>query len=177
MTPAEETPSSVVARLLDETLKNGELDRRLRSLTGRWPQLLDLGDLRELVLARAWERRDQFRGSSSSEFLAWLRRFAWSIAVDLWRDKERRARLIDRVGELLPMFGASVEDQIETQDLFSWLIAGLTERERKVLILKYYENMSLEAVAQVMNTTCPAISQLHYRAILKLRERMKKAGA
>ena len=174
MTPAQETPSSVVTRLLEETLLNGALDRQLELLAKRWQHLLDVGELRQLVLARAWERRDQFRGSSSAEFLGWLRRLAWTIAVDLWRDQARHTRLMERVANLLPKIGPSVEDRIELRDYVNWLMAGLTDRERKVLALRYYESMSVEEVADAMSTTCQAITQLHYRAIVKLRERIKR---
>ncbi|HEY1599481.1 MAG TPA: sigma-70 family RNA polymerase sigma factor [Pirellulales bacterium] len=176
MTNSDEARRVMWARLLEETRDSGELDRQLRRIVARWPQLLDAGDLRELALSRAWERRDQFRGTTAAEFLAWLRRLAWSIALDRWRAQKRRARLLQQFAGLTPHIRSRVEDRVETRDLIDWLLAGLTDRERKLLMLKYYANMSFAEIAQAFDTTPSAVSQLHYRAILKLRERTNERG-
>ena len=172
MTRADDPSGVKVARLLHETGDSGQLERELRRIVVRWPQLPDVGDLPDLALARAWERREQFRGNTAAEFLAWLRRLAWSIALDQWRDQKRRVRLLDRFARLLPSVNPSAEDRIETRDLVDWLLAGLTDRERTVLTQKYYGNRTFAEIAQALNTSPTAIAQLHYRALLKLREKM-----
>jgi RNA polymerase sigma factor (sigma-70 family) len=176
MTNADDACGVTWARLLEETRDSGELDRQLRRIVARWPQLHDAGDLRELALSRAWERRDQFRGTTAAEFLAWLRRLAWSIALDQWRAQKRRARLLQRFAGFTSQTRSRVEDRVETRDFIGWLLAGLTDRERKLLTLKYYGNMSFAEIAQALDTTPSAVSQLHFRAILKLREKTKQRG-
>lgn len=175
MTMAEEGPGgALVTRFLTETAENGELDRQLNRLIARWPRLLDAGDLRQIVVARAWEVRNAFRGTTQSEFLSWIRSLAWSAALDLWRKQGRRARLFDRVAEFIPKVAPSAESRVETEDFVNWLLAGLTDRERKVLTLRYFRGMSVGEAAAVMATTEEAVSQLHYRAVAKLRERYEK---
>lgn len=48
-------------------------------------------------------------------------------------------------------------------------IERLTEKERTVISLFYYEDLSLSEIAEVMNLSPSRISQLHSKAILRLR--------
>jgi RNA polymerase sigma factor (sigma-70 family) len=167
---------NTVQQLLEDTLANGELDQQLAAQHWRWRHLWDFAEFREAVLARAWDRREQFRGQTTEEFLAWLRRLGWSVAVDRWRARRREAGLLQRLASLLPRFTRSAADAVETRDLVEWLLAGLTERERKLLILKYYQQLSTEQIARSLGTSTAAIHQLHYRVLGKLRARIKKSG-
>jgi RNA polymerase sigma factor (sigma-70 family) len=167
---------SVVEQLLEATLASGELDRQLRGQHAQWRHRWDFGDFREAVLGRAWESREQFRGDTAAEFLAWLRRVGWSVAVDHWRQQQRQAGLLRRLAALLPRWTPSATAAVETRDLVQWLLAGLTERERKLLVLMYFQQMSGARLADALGTTPAAVHQLHYRAIAKLRSRLKKSG-
>jgi RNA polymerase sigma-70 factor (ECF subfamily) len=165
---------TAVERLLAETLANGELDRQLTAQHHRWRHLWDYGDFREAVLQRAWEQRDHFRGETAAEFLAWLRRLAWSLSIDRWRERRRETGLLQRLARLLPRFSRPPEEAVDTRDLVDWLLAGLTERERKLLVLKYYQQLSGAELAAALDSTPEAVAQLHYRALLKLRQRLAK---
>jgi RNA polymerase sigma factor (sigma-70 family) len=171
MKPDDEGPGALVARFLSETAENGELDRQLRPLIARWPRLTDTGELRQLVVTRAWELRERFRGNTSSDFLAWTRGLAWRVALELWKSQGRRQRLYERLRHVLPKVGASAENQVQTHDLVRWLLAGLTDRERKLLNLKYFRGLSISEAAAAMEMTPEAFSQLHHRAMLKLRKK------
>lgn len=165
-----------VATLLQNTLASGELERRLRSQHRQWEHVLDYGEFREEVLGKAWERQSGFQGKTSAEFLAWLRRIAWSVAVDAWRRRKRYSNLLKGFARLLsPVAALPASQRVETRDLVQWLLAGLTARERKILILKYFENMPTDRLAEELETTREGVLQLHYRAIAKLRERAKKS--
>lgn len=57
------------------------------------------------------------------------------------------------------------------------LIKGLeklTEKERTVVSLLYYEDLSLSEIAEVMSLSPSRISQLHSKAILRLRGTLEK---
>lgn len=53
-------------------------------------------------------------------------------------------------------------------------IGKLTEKERTVVSLLYYEDLSLSEIAEVMSLSPSRISQLHSKAILRLRAAMEK---
>lgn len=53
-------------------------------------------------------------------------------------------------------------------------IEKLTEKERTVVSLLYYEDLSLSEIAEVMSLSPSRISQLHSKAILRLRAALEK---
>ncbi|MGM1045262.1 RNA polymerase, sigma 28 subunit, SigD/FliA/WhiG [Paenibacillus uliginis N3/975] len=53
-------------------------------------------------------------------------------------------------------------------------IGKLTEKERTVVSLLYYEDLSLSEIAEVMSLSPSRISQLHSKAILRLRATLDK---
>ncbi|MFR9709353.1 FliA/WhiG family RNA polymerase sigma factor [Paenibacillus sp. MB22_1] len=53
-------------------------------------------------------------------------------------------------------------------------IEKLTEKERTVISLLYYEDLSLSEIAEVMSLSPSRISQLHSKAILRLRGSLEK---
>jgi RNA polymerase sigma factor (sigma-70 family) len=164
----------IVERLLGEITASGELERQLRSQHRKWWHFWDFGDFRDAVLARAWEHRDQFRGSTAAELLAWIRRVGWSVAVDHSREQRRQATLLHRLRQLVPWTVPSLTDALETADLVEWLLAGVTPRERNLLFMKYFRQMSTTEMATALKTSVAAVHQLHRRAILKLQARLKK---
>ena len=64
-----------------------------------------------------------------------------------------------------------LEDQ-ELQETLAQGIAALQENEQIVLSLYYEKNLHMKEIAQVMGVSEPRISQIHSRAIQKLREHM-----
>ena len=69
------------------------------------------------------------------------------------------------------------EDQILRKELLDTLteaIGSLRENEQTVISLYYQKNLSMKEIAQVMEVSEPRISQLHSRAIQKLKLYMKQ---
>ena len=64
-----------------------------------------------------------------------------------------------------------LEDQ-EVQETLAQGIAALQENEQIVLSLYYEKNLHMKEIAQVMGVSEPRISQIHSRAIQKLRDHM-----
>jgi RNA polymerase sigma factor for flagellar operon FliA len=49
---------------------------------------------------------------------------------------------------------------------------GCPEREKLVVALYYYENLTLREIGEVLGVTESRISQLHTKAVLRLRGRL-----
>jgi RNA polymerase sigma factor for flagellar operon FliA len=60
-------------------------------------------------------------------------------------------------------------DEVFLKEALAQAIDKLTEKERTVISLYYYEDLSLSEIAEVMSLTPSRISQLHSKAILRLR--------
>ena len=51
-------------------------------------------------------------------------------------------------------------------------IDSLTEKERSVVVLYYYEDMTLKEISKILEVSESRISQLHTKALNKMRKKM-----
>ena len=62
----------------------------------------------------------------------------------------------------------------ELQDILEKAIDMLKEKDRLVLSLYYYEELTLKEIGEILGVSESRVSQLNNRAISNLREAMKK---
>ena len=86
------------------------------------------------------------------------RQMSISAALASFEWSDRKVNLIDTPGE--PSFVADA-------------IAALPEREKLVIALYYYENLTLREIGEVLGVTESRISQLHTKAVLRLKSRLQ----
>ncbi len=67
---------------------------------------------------------------------------------------------------------AAIVDATDLKDRIADAIARLPEREKLVVALYYYENLTLREIGEVLGVTESRVSQLHTKAVLRLRGRM-----
>jgi RNA polymerase sigma factor for flagellar operon FliA len=63
-------------------------------------------------------------------------------------------------------------DQSELRDRIADAIAALPEREKLVVALYYYESLTLREIGEVLGVTESRVSQLHTKAVLRLRSKL-----
>jgi RNA polymerase sigma factor FliA len=68
---------------------------------------------------------------------------------------------------------SQVLDASEVKDRLADAIARLPEREKLVIALYYYENLTLREIGEVLGVTESRISQLHTKAVLRLKSRLQ----
>jgi RNA polymerase sigma factor FliA len=61
----------------------------------------------------------------------------------------------------------------ELKDRLADAISALPEREKLVIALYYYENLTLREIGEVLGVTESRISQLHTKAVLRLKSRLQ----
>ena len=69
------------------------------------------------------------------------------------------------------------EDLVEENELKQVLEESmnlLTEKEKKVILLYYYDDMTLKEISQILEVSESRVSQLHTKALLKMRNKMGK---
>lgn len=70
---------------------------------------------------------------------------------------------------------AQPEDVVEEEELKQMLMEALdllTEKERKVIELYYYSEMTLKEISQILEVSESRVSQLHTKALVKMRKKM-----
>jgi len=63
----------------------------------------------------------------------------------------------------------------EIKTILAKAIERLPERERMVIALYYYEGLTLKEIGEVLGVTESRVSQLHTKAVLRLRARLHSA--
>ena len=60
----------------------------------------------------------------------------------------------------------------ELKEVLQDALEDLTEKEKKVIVLYYYEDLSLKEISKVMEVSESRVSQLHTKALMKMRKTM-----
>lgn len=71
----------------------------------------------------------------------------------------------------------AILDWVESRRLLAEAISQLTDRDRVVVSLYYFENLTLAEIGRVLGVTESRACQLHTRAVLRLRSKMVDASA
>ncbi len=90
------------------------------------------------------------------------------VAMDLRRGRLRRERLLEQYGEDLTIADASVAPQLDRDRLASCL-DRLTERERSVVLMTFYEDRQADEVAGLLGLTAGNVRVIRHRALVRLR--------
>jgi len=98
------------------------------------------------------------------------------VALDeLWTSSDASGDQVSLL-DTLPDRGApdpqALVDQGEVRDRIADAIAALPEREKLVIALYYYENLTLREIGEVLGVTESRVSQLHTKAVLRLRSKL-----
>lgn len=64
-------------------------------------------------------------------------------------------------------------NEIETKKLVTKALEGLSEKEKLVITLYYYEELTLKEIGEVFERTESRICQIHSAALIKLRSKLK----
>jgi RNA polymerase sigma factor for flagellar operon FliA len=86
-------------------------------------------------------------------------------------DRSDRTTLGDSLADGAAGPVALFEDK-ESKELLGRAIAKLGERERTVLSLYYYENLTLAEIGDILGVTESRVCQIHTKAVLQLRARL-----
>ncbi len=115
-------------------------------------------------------------GVSEDEYAEWQAQMAVTNVVSLNEFQDSGAEP--------PIHEASVQDRtpgpeeaVEKEELKKMLAESLellTEKERKVILLYYYEELTLKEISNVLEVSESRISQLHVRALQKMRTKLGK---
>ena len=85
--------------------------------------------------------------------------------------------LIDTIEDTKGPEPQSALDQSELREAIAESISRLPEREKIVVTLYYYEELTLREIGEVLGVTESRVSQLHTKAILRLKARLSGARA
>jgi len=85
--------------------------------------------------------------------------------------------LLDTLEDPHSVRPAEALDETEVREAIAEAIARLPEREKLVITLYYYEELTLREIGEVLGVTESRVSQLHTKAVLRLKARVAGAVA
>jgi len=118
-------------------------------------------------------------GTSVDDFQESLTKISNSSVValdELWTVSDAsgdQVSLLDTIQDPNAIDPAQEMDASEMKDRLAEAIARLPEREKLVVALYYYENLTLREIGEVLGVTESRVSQLHTKAVLRLKSRLQ----
>src|SRR5919106_2005333 len=95
---------------------------------------------------------------------------------DLWTVADPNGGQISMLDTIRDPAAIDPQEEIDTNEVKHRLanaIEGLPDRERLVIALYYYENLTLREIGEVLGVTESRVSQLHTKAVLGLRANLQ----
>lgn len=133
-------------------------------------------DLTSLTFEKAWTARHRYRRNLAG-FSTWLMTIARNVATDHWRRRRVHAPLeaAEHVaGGEEPHALAERRDDFER---LARLLAGLPERDRELIALKYGAGLTNRAIARQARLSETNVGTILHRAVQKLRADFEPEGA
>jgi len=121
-------------------------------------------------------------GITLKEFSAILAKLSYTSVVsfeELWVGGERddSQSAIGSIRDDSAEDPVAIFESVEIKDILAEAIERLPEREKTVIALYYYEGLTLKEIGQVLGVTESRVSQLHTKAVLRLRARIHASTA
>lgn len=159
-------------------------DRLLTSLTRFTGSREQAEDIAQEAFVQAYRKLDQFRRDAS--FYTWLHRIAHNRAMSAGRKKRERvsieslraaaggAEVAEPQTDQLPEAAMIADEQIA---LVHRALATLAEDYRKILVLREFDNMDYQQIAEVTGIAIGTVRSRLFRARMQLKEALVSVGA
>jgi RNA polymerase sigma-70 factor (ECF subfamily) len=157
-----------------QTLVAGTVARMLGSNS-------DVEDIAQQVFIRVWKSARRY--VPRAKFTTWLLKITRNLVFNELRRSKRHAHVplqsepgaeeIPLKDETNPAPDASLLET-ELQRAIEEAIMQLPESQRMALVLRRYEQLSYEQIAEVLDLSVPAVKSVLFRARAELRTRLSK---
>ena len=130
-------------------------------------------DLCSDIFLKVYEKLDTF-DSSKASISTWI----FTITRNRLTDYYRTRRVMGEIPEELAEH-SSLEETVCSEEMLSMLTAGLKdldERERSIIVLRYYSGKTLKVIADSMGISYSYIKILHKKALSELKDYFAARG-
>jgi len=140
-------------------------------------------DVVQETFVRAYQHASSW--NASSEVAPWLMRIAVNHAIDRCRRRKRGLALMEPLAEgdhdtRVAAEDPSPERQVlgrEVSERLGQALRSLPDTQRAVFVLRHYQDMSLEEIAQTLGVRLGTVKSSLHRAIQRLRPRLRELRA
>lgn len=113
-------------------------------------------------------------GISDEEYLDWQSQMKITGVVSLNEYMEQGGPELtgDKGGSLGYEVPEDVAEQAELKEKLKESLEILTEKEKKVVVLYYYEDLTLKEISHILEVSESRVSQLHTKALMKMKTKL-----
>ena len=156
--------------ILDQIRKMDWIPRTLRQKQKKMDAAIQAIEARTNRTAQNDEIAEEL-GITEEELLNWQGQMKITNVVSLDEYVEQGSEPNIRTGSGIARFEQpeTVVEVKELKDLLKESLDKLTEKERKVILLYYYEELTLKEISLVLEVSESRVSQLHTRALQKMK--------
>jgi RNA polymerase sigma-70 factor (ECF subfamily) len=161
------------------------VERHQRLVAGTVARMLgsnsDVEDIAQQVFVRVWKSAKRY--VPRAKFTTWLLKITRNLVFNELRRRSRHPQLplqVDSEDEERPLKDeratapdASLLEQ-ELQRAIETAVAQLPATQRMAVVLRRYDELSYEEIAEVLDQSVPAVKSLLFRARTELRTRLNR---
>jgi len=111
-------------------------------------------------------------GISPDEFLEWQTQLKANNIISLNEYVEQGSDISEKSPAGSYEMPEAVVEKSELKEMLEEALELLTEKEKKVVLLYYYEDLTLKEISRVLEVSESRISQLHTKALQKMKTKM-----
>ncbi|MCS7014231.1 MAG: sigma-70 family RNA polymerase sigma factor [Chloroherpetonaceae bacterium] len=135
----------------------------------------DADDVAQNVFLKVYDGLSDFKGDA--EFYTWLYRIAMNETINFLRARQvRKAVSIDEILEKPASAEAEptyIVEQNEEKELIAEAIAALPEKQKQVFMMRYYDELSYEEIADILGTSVGGLKANYFHAFRKIESYLK----
>lgn len=114
------------------------------------------------VLVKIWQVSKYLKDIKNP--VAWL----YAVTANCAKDKLRAEKKYDEIYDI-PQEDKNIEE-ILVNDSFNSKISYLDEEEKRIMIMRFIQDLSFKSIAKELNKPTSTVSSIYYRAIEKLKK-------
>jgi RNA polymerase sigma-70 factor, ECF subfamily len=139
----------------------------------------DADDITQEVFVKVYRKLKDFRSESS--FYTWIYRIATNTAINMLRQKkifnmvkmEDASLVLDSLSDSSMNPREQMESK-ENQILLERAIAKLPAKQKKIFVLRYYDEMPYEEISKVLKRSVGGLKANYFHALKNIQKYVKK---
>lgn len=130
-------------------------------------------DVAQEAMLRLWRQAENWDGGRA-QISTWLYRVTVNLCID--RIRARREETTPEIPDTqIPASQQQTMEEADLRDLMDRTLQALPERQRLALVLFHYEDLSMAAVAEMMEISVEAVESLLARGRRALKQQLEPA--
>lgn len=144
-----------------------EVERKCKEIEDKTGRMATDGELAKALNISLEELNEIYSELSSTTFLS---------LDEVWQNDDGN-KPISRFQTIEDAIGLNQLQHVEAsevKEIIAQVLDELPEKEKLVIVLYYYENLTLKEIGEILNVSESRVCQIHTKVILRLRSLMKR---